>query len=276
MIPLVFPKRANIPGGLWTTKLFGEFEEGDPAKTNFHFTGRVDVKLFGGNLRLFFADVVLVKNSMVVPESDSQEMGSKSRRIEEQKPEIVVPKLYIYLTKKKPKSRMVDVHKNGTKVVIRNNPDGLFGAFETTLGTFEVSLKDIPDALDHKGLVIVKLPTDAPITEEPIIFSTIKFQSSKKLKIKTNASLHFAEIEDTIVKTAKKKEEEKLQLEKSKIPQTVESTPKNINSQNVHTLLISLDYYRRACVKVWQAFEKAEYEKVKPYDSYFKYSFLIT
>ena len=262
MIPLVFPKRVNIPGGLWTSKLFGEFEEGDPVKTNFYFSGRVDVKLFGGNLRLFFTDIAIVKNAMANPESGITESVNSMRRFEEKKDEINVPKLYIYLTKKKPKSRMVDIHKNGTRVFINNNTEGLFGVLGSTLGNFEVSLKDVPEVLEHKGLVIVKLPTDTPMTDEPIIFSTLKFQSTKKLRIKTNASLHFAEIEDTIVKTAKKKEEEKLQLEKSKFSQPTDTAPKGVTPQNVNNLLRSLDYYRRTCSKVWQAFERAEYEKV--------------
>ena len=55
MHPVVFHSRVDSPGGLWTPKLAGFVQEGDPGNTSFAIEGRVEVKELGGkNLRLFF------------------------------------------------------------------------------------------------------------------------------------------------------------------------------------------------------------------------------
>jgi hypothetical protein len=57
MYPVVEPYRARVAGGTWTTKIAGNFEEGDPKKVQFVLSGHVDVKELGGQLKLFCKDV---------------------------------------------------------------------------------------------------------------------------------------------------------------------------------------------------------------------------
>jgi hypothetical protein len=110
--------------------------------------------------------------------------------------------LHLYFSKKNPKTRMVDVHKRGTKVYLnRYNPDGYFGK-RGTLNDFEVSLKSIPDVLLFRGLVVVKLPGDRPVTEDPVVYGFIKIQSAKSLTVNTANEMNFAEITDIISKAS--------------------------------------------------------------------------
>lgn len=102
---------------------------------------------------------------------------------EEENKEVPLPKLYVYMCKKKPRARMIDIHKSGSRVHIYSRSDGLFGR-EGTLDNFEASLKDVPDALEYLGIVIVKLPTDAPKTEEPVVYGFAKLQSARTIKVR--------------------------------------------------------------------------------------------
>jgi hypothetical protein len=64
---------------------------------------------------------------------------------------------------------------------LKTDPDGLFGR-PGTIGTFEASLKDIPDPLAYLGLVVLKMPEDEPKTEEPVIYGFVRFQSARSIK----------------------------------------------------------------------------------------------
>jgi len=113
-------------------------------------------------------------------------------------PDIVC--LHLYFSKKNPKTRMVDIHKRGTKIYLnRYNSDGYFGK-KGTLNDFEVSLKSIPDVLLFRGLVVVKLPGDKPLTDDPVVYGFIKIQSAKSLTVNTASEMNFSEITDIISK----------------------------------------------------------------------------
>ncbi len=124
--------------------------------------------------------------------------------VEESKKIIPLPKLYVFLTKKKPKKRMTDIHKAGLKILLntQKNPEGLFGT-ASTVGTFESSLNGFfpPDdsILNYLGLVIVKLPTDSPRTSEPIVYGFVKLESARLSKIRTGTMLHFNEVADNLL-----------------------------------------------------------------------------
>ncbi len=140
-----------MPGGSWTNKLGGEFQEGDTA-TKFFFEGRADIKELGGHLKIFFKDVSIIKRPFILTENhmttfkDQYIKDRRERRTriygaenaddssddddedlkqaketkainfmiqdEKNKP-MFIPKLSLFLTTKKPKSRMVDAHKTG-------------------------------------------------------------------------------------------------------------------------------------------------------------------
>ena len=274
MIPVVFPRRAAIPGGLWTSKLFGDFEEGDPGKTKFYFLGRVDVKLCAGNLRLFFSDVTTIRRSNKSGTAEDDEKDRYSLVSHRRKKEKEIPKLRIFLTKKKPKSRMIDIHTTGTRVNIHNNDQGSFG-ITGTLGSFDIGLKDIPDVLESKGLVIVKLPADLPVTDEPVIYGIVKFQSSRALRARTNAALKFTDIENMVLKkTIKGKDGADRPSNQPKVDnqstKPADTTKEEVDGNgevvkvkiNASGAIKSIEIYRKSSVKVWQAFEKDDHEKV--------------
>ncbi len=149
MIPITSRGRVEMPGGSWTNKMGGEFQEGDTT-TKFFFGGRADIKELGGHLRIFFKDIALTRRPFVVTDAqmlvfrerykeerkkrreayqienaedssddeDDVKLERENRAIngminEEKNMPLIVPKLTLFLTAKKPKSRMVDVHKTG-------------------------------------------------------------------------------------------------------------------------------------------------------------------
>lgn len=235
MMPLVIPKRANILGGLWTPKVLGEFEEGDPNKSDLYISGSAEIKELNGSLKLFFTETRInirklstsstdkspkendekhedtknrngdgdtaSLNESILSEKDEKENHVKKDPLEG----IFIPDMYLYFTRKTPKIRMVDVHQVGTRIPLNKyHPNGLFGR-DGTIGTFEVSLNKIPDVLQYKGLVILKLPSDKPITEEPLIFGFIKFESVRSNKLITENELCFNEINDILSKAIDQK-----------------------------------------------------------------------
>lgn len=291
MKPVVFKSRVSIAGGLWTPKLTGDFQEGDPAKTTHTFEGDVAIKELSGRLRMFFANIKLEQRDRMLTdeergkikadydekirilkavrgedEDEDEEDDSLDNqaalkrkekydtelreliRAEERKP-IALPKLYVFMSKKKPKTRMTDIHKAGSRIHTTSNAEGLFGR-EGTLGDFECSLKDVPDALYYLGLVIVKLPQDAPKTEEPIVYGFVKLQSSRTAKVRTGAALHISKVADSLVKiiAAQNIGEEKV-------------------TRKVEDAIKPLHVYREMATKAWQHFllepeEQIDCEKV--------------
>lgn len=69
MIPVVCKTRTETIDGLWTNKLGGVFEEGDPALTNFTIEGRADIKELGGHLRIFFKDIQIKRRLFVLTDA---------------------------------------------------------------------------------------------------------------------------------------------------------------------------------------------------------------
>ena len=118
---------------------------------------------------------------------------------EEENKKLPVPKLSVYLQRRKPKTKMVGPHKTGSRIHLTTNRDGLICA-NGTLGSFETSLKDIPDALMYGGITIVKLPSDEPKTEDALIYAVVKFSSLRSSKHKTSHALHIAEINDVMLR----------------------------------------------------------------------------
>jgi hypothetical protein len=109
-------------------------------------------------------------------EEDEEDEELRAKRAEEEKEGVeelvkearakktALPKLSVYLTRRKPKSRMTDAHKTGSRINLPNAQGGLFGVDDVTVGEFEASLRDVPDALIYLGLVVLKLPQDPPKT----------------------------------------------------------------------------------------------------------------
>lgn len=234
-MPIIAPKRLEIKGGMWTPKVGGEFQEGDPSTTGYYIQGKAEIKELAGYLKLFCTDVKLVRRKLLLSEREKStlkatylaEMEVKDKETlengeeplsakaqferdeaalekiwkeAEQKKEIPLPsRLHLYLTRRKPKTKMTDVHRNGSRVHLSGHIEGLFGQ-EGTIGTFDSPLKDIPDALGYLGIAVIKKPEDHPKTNDPIIFGFVKLQSARALKIKTSSALHLTELQESLHK----------------------------------------------------------------------------
>jgi len=64
---------------------------------------------------------------------------------------------------------MPDIHKSGVRLQCKQSRDGAFGV-AGSLGDFAIALKDVPDILTYAGAVVIKLPTDEPKTDDPVIY----------------------------------------------------------------------------------------------------------
>jgi hypothetical protein len=67
-------------------------------------------------------------------------------------------------------------------------------------------LKDVPDALEYLGLVVLKLPNDDPKTELPVVMSFVRLQSLRNLRMKSRHELGLGEILDELVKVMEPEE----------------------------------------------------------------------
>ena len=286
MNPVVFQKRVDSPGGLWSDKVGGEFQEGDPSKTTFYVEGKCEIKERAGRLRMFFQNVTLVKRRVIISDAEKEaflktyrtergiaelpppgeETKDEDDETEEEKlkqqadlaqayeeyvkiqqaKEIVIPRLFVFMSRKTPKKRMIDIHKSGSKVLLNGDVDGRFGQ-ERTLGNFEASLKDISDALDYMGVVVVKLAHDKPITEEPIVYGLVKLNSSRFNRVKTINALNLTEISETLAKVANQRQQE------------------NGNEKNqlrVTEVLKPLNVYSMVASKAWVAFQREQGDEI--------------
>jgi leucine-rich repeat protein SHOC2 len=243
MQSIIADKRIEIKGGTWTPKVAANFEEGS-ADENFFVEGRLEIKELGGHLKLFCENLTMEKRKVHLEEDEIKEVTKEYRekidaliesqvekgeevlsdegRVElegkelpvliatalEEKEKSVVPPptLYIYLTKNKPKTKMNDVQRTGTRVHLpAEDNSGKFNRLGS-IGTFEASLKDIPDALMYQGAVVVKLPNDHPKTEKPRILGLLKFQSAKHIKIHSMNAIQLTDISDLLTRLLKKAE----------------------------------------------------------------------
>ena len=67
MIPIIEKRRTTIPGGTWTPKVGGIFEEGDPKKTAYLIKGSAEIRDRGGQLKLFCKGIKIEKRSKKEP-----------------------------------------------------------------------------------------------------------------------------------------------------------------------------------------------------------------
>jgi len=306
MIPVLSETRALSKDSLWTNKMRGDFEEGDPALAHFIIRGGAEIKELGGHLRIFFRDVQIMKRPFILTEdvrkqllnthrleklakkrqayhlsdeeavSDSDE-DLEDDEIKEKEAKVLekmitmekiktleVPKLTLFLTSKKPKVRMVDVHKTGTRIRITGASEGIFGSQEVA-ANYESSLTDIPDALNYQGLVVVKLQEHEPPTDEPIIFGLIKLQSYRSIKIKTSDALHLVEVSEELSKIMvpeDKKDESTKRTKPTKDTPSEDGGSRDddravvVDMRKLADRIKPMHVYRKIASKMWIDFQK--------------------
>ena len=136
--------------------------------------------------------------------------------------------------------------REGQKIYLnRYNPHGHFGK-KGTLNDFEVSIRSIPDVLFYRGLVVIKLPADAPVTENPIVYGFVKLQSAKNLILNTANEMKFSDITDVIDRATVKKKSEGEEESKKK------------NSDRVKPV----SHYRKLVKKAWLRFNLRDGDEV--------------
>jgi hypothetical protein len=87
MNAIISSARTDTPGGLWSPKLGGSFEEftplankgnADASGSEFYVScGKADIRELGGFLRVFFTDVEVVKRPILVTEEYKTELLAK-------------------------------------------------------------------------------------------------------------------------------------------------------------------------------------------------------
>jgi Leucine-rich repeat (LRR) protein len=240
MQPVIAPKRVLLDGGTWTPKVAGTIEDGN-VDAPFVFEGKIEIKELGGHLKMFFHDVVDVKKKISLTEEETEtiekqydlefeqklmklmengedipthEQALETRNVEvaallkaaldAKNDEVVLPsRLFVYLARRKPKTKMNDIARSGTKVHLpADNGSGCI-ALKGSKGSFQASLKDVPDALAYQGCVIVKMPGDLPKTEQPLVFAVCRFQSAKSIKIHSVSQLGISDLNDVLSRLLK-------------------------------------------------------------------------
>lgn len=308
MQPVISHSRVHLPSGLWTPKLSGDFEEGDPLSTRFSVSGHVDIKELGGHLRLFMTNVVVKQRKILLSDKEKQKIAKQYRdakrkiRLEELKAEyekddtkdvedaeedvdaefnytideeddeetkadklkrkaaedeainsiikeredqvLPVPKLSVYLMKRKPKLKMSGAHNVGTRIHLTSQEQGLFGRSGST-GDFECSLKDVPDVLTYMGIAVLKLPNDDPKSEDSVVYGIVKLTSSRGSKHKSTHAMHLSEVHDAVQKLL-----------------TAQENPNSHHANRINNSIRSSSYYTDIATKSWLAFQIGMDDKI--------------
>ncbi|KAG5181929.1 hypothetical protein JKP88DRAFT_245855 [Tribonema minus] len=107
------------------------------------------------------------------------------------------PKLYCYLTKKKPKARMADLEETGFLLLMDSSSDGSI-CQAPAYGSFDQSLLHVPSASEYCGAVIVKRAQDAPVTEEPVVLGFARLLQQRRPLVAAAAALGMQDDKDRV------------------------------------------------------------------------------
>ncbi|CAM9842398.1 unnamed protein product [Ectocarpus fasciculatus] len=140
--PLLSKERADEPGGLWATKQYGDLKEGDRLRAADYITGSVEVRQLRSVYKLSFTDIARVNRfkpaeaqEVAMPgDEESDESVAALRRAEREQNASV--RLYVFLTKKKAKTRMADLEETAFLLRLEVGKEGCI-CFGATFGNFE-------------------------------------------------------------------------------------------------------------------------------------------
>ena len=186
--PILAAERAQEAGGLWTTQKYGDFVQGDKRLASAFVTGRVEMRQLRGLFKLTFSDLAVVRRRL--------EDGTKRHL-----------RAKVFLTRKKTKKRMADLEETGYNVPVTGDVDaeGFVCVGTTSLGTFDLTLRDAPDdPLLYRGLCIAKSAQDMPLTEEPAVYGFVRFIDDRPEMPTTENALGLHENQDLMDKMQKK------------------------------------------------------------------------
>ena len=198
------PERSTIDGGLWTTQKYGELKEGDPRLAPSYVTGRVELRQLRGLYKLSFFDVAVRHRRKVEEDSSSEDedvqaafAAGKAR--EKKKFHL---NLRVYLSKKNTKKRMADIEETGFHLKHDIGESSYVCVDQKTLGDFELSLKDVKDPMDYKGIVIGKGAMEYPVSDEPVVFAFVRFIDDRPALPSTETALGLVANQDIMDRMA--------------------------------------------------------------------------
>eukprot|EP00611_Tribonema_gayanum_P031419 TRINITY_DN9080_c0_g4_i2.p1 TRINITY_DN9080_c0_g4~~TRINITY_DN9080_c0_g4_i2.p1 ORF type:complete len:1210 (-),score=279.99 TRINITY_DN9080_c0_g4_i2:887-4516(-) len=154
------------------------------------------------------------------------------------------PKLYCYLTKKKPKARMADLEETGFLLLMDGSSDGSI-CQAPAYGTFDQSLLHVPSASEYCGAVIVKRAQDAPVTEEPVVFGFARLLQQRRPLVAAAAALGMQDDKDRVQRFDAAKTD------------TAPATKKSDKE-----LMRDVKMYARTSKMAWQALRKSQDEDI--------------
>ncbi|CAM9117664.1 unnamed protein product, partial [Phaeothamnion confervicola] len=186
---IVSKERESLPDGLWSTRQFGEFRAGDARRSPVDVTGAAELRQLRRAFKLSFSDVSVeplgrgataafdaVSSQALAAENGDPETAAAAAAA-------ILPPLWVYLTKKRPKARMADIEETGYLLSLdvalpRRRNAGSAGAAAASRavangagclnvagakGSFDQALKDVPDVESYRGVVVVVRRQDEPI-----------------------------------------------------------------------------------------------------------------
>eukprot|EP00752_Nemacystus_decipiens_P016507 g14756.t1 len=206
--PLLSKERANEPGGLWATKQYGDLKEGDRLRAEDYVTGSVEIRQLRSVFKLSFTDIVRVNRfkpagvqEVGAPaDEESDESLAARQRIEREQNASV--RLYVFLTKKKAKTRMADLEETAFLLRLDVGKEGCI-CFGKSFGNFDQGMLQVPNPTGYKGIAIAKRKMDEPKTDEPIIYAYARIVQKRRPVVASEVLLGLAEDKDRVTRYTK-------------------------------------------------------------------------
>ncbi|CAM9250827.1 unnamed protein product [Sphacelaria rigidula] len=208
--PLLSEERADEVGGLWATKQYGDFKEGDRLWAADYVTGSFEVRQLRSVYKLSFLDITRVNRFRLdgeggeprrddVTDDASNESLAIARKAEREKSTV---RLRVYLTKKKAKARMGDLEETAFLLRLDAGTEGCI-CYGNSFGDFDQGMLQVPDPTGYKGIVIAKQRADHPATDEPVVYAFAKIAHRRRPVVSTEVVLGLAEEKDRATRYTK-------------------------------------------------------------------------
>ncbi|CAM9407626.1 unnamed protein product [Scytosiphon promiscuus] len=206
--PLLSKERADEPGGLWATKQYGDLKEGDRLRAADYVTGSVEVRQLRSVYKLSFTDIVRVNRFKPVgvqevgAGSDEGSDGSVAALKRAEREQNASVRLYVFLTKKKAKTRMTDLEETAFLLRMDVGKEGCI-CFGKSFGDFDQGMLQVPNPTGYKGIVIAKRKADEPATDEPIVYAYARIVQRRRPVAASEVVLGLAEDKDRVTRYTK-------------------------------------------------------------------------
>ncbi|CAN0273591.1 unnamed protein product [Pylaiella littoralis] len=206
--PLLSKERADEPGGLWATKQYGDLKEGDRLRAADYVTGSVEVRQLRSVYKLSFTDIARVNRfkpvgvqELAAPSDDESDASLAVLKRAEREQNANV-RLYVFLTKKKAKTRMADLEETAFLLRMDVGKEGCI-CFGKSFGTFDQGMLKVPTPTGYKGIVIAKRKMDEPKTVEPIVYAYARIVQHRRPVVASEVVLGLAEDKDRVTRYTK-------------------------------------------------------------------------